>query len=260
MEDEQGSLAESMQTARIAVYDDMLAAPRVVDIEPSDIRSYIGEIAAKTYDLAQKQGGSIPYAVIREVAENFIHAHFREPCVSILDRGNTIRFTDQGPGIADKERAQLPGFTSATSEMRQYINGVGGGLPIAKEYLRFSNGRLTIEDNIKEGTVITITVNDNAPQSTPVVYQETTPQTTQQPANTAYNTFNASDITPRERSILELASNMGPIGPTEITNNLGIASATAHRDLTKLEKMGLMEMVSGRKRSLTNAGFGIING
>ena len=142
---------------RIAVYDDLLAAPRIVDIEPSDIASYIEHITAKTYELAQAQGSSIPYTVIREVCENFIHAKFMEPCVSILDHGNTIRFTDQGPGIDDKERAQQPGFTSATSEMRKYIRGVGSGLPQVREYLKFSNGRLIIEDNIKAGTVVTIT-------------------------------------------------------------------------------------------------------
>ena len=43
--------------------------------------------------------------VIREIVENFIHAHFVEPIISILDGGNTIRFADQGPGIEDKERA-----------------------------------------------------------------------------------------------------------------------------------------------------------
>ena len=37
--------------------------------------------------------------VIREIVENFVHAHFAEPIISILDGGDTIRFADQGPGI-----------------------------------------------------------------------------------------------------------------------------------------------------------------
>ena len=114
---------------RIAVYDDMLSAPRIIDIEPAEISLYIEEIASKTYEFAQQKGSSIPYTVIKEVCENFIHADFKEPCISILENGNTITFTDQGPGIEDKERAQLPGFTSATTEMRKYIRGVGSGLP-----------------------------------------------------------------------------------------------------------------------------------
>ena len=134
MESQEEDVSEITST-RIAVYDDFLSAPRIIDIEPSDIARYIEEISSKTYELAQQKGSSIPYTVIREVCENFIHAQFKNPCISILEDGNTIKFTDQGPGITDKQRAQHPGFTSATSEMRKYIRGVGSGLPIVKDYL-----------------------------------------------------------------------------------------------------------------------------
>ena len=117
MESQEEDVSEITST-RIAVYDDFLSAPRIIDIEPSDIARYIEEISSKTYELAQQKGSSIPYTVIREVCENFIHAQFKNPCISILEDGNTIKFTDQGPGITDKQRAQHPGFTSATSEMR----------------------------------------------------------------------------------------------------------------------------------------------
>lgn len=165
------TLPNATQVARIAVYDDLLSAPRVVDIPPSDVATYIEAIASNTYELASSQGGTIPYTVIREVSENFIHAQFKEITVSIMNRGCTIRFADQGPGIDNKDRAQMPGFSSASKEMKEYIRGVGSGLPIVKEYLKFSNGRLVIEDNIKDGTVITIAVDQNASAS-PVVYQE----------------------------------------------------------------------------------------
>lgn len=224
----------------------MLSAPRIIDIEPTDIAEYIEQIAAKTYEFAQQKGSKIPYTVIKEVCENFIHAEFKEPCVSILDSGNTIRFTDQGPGIEDKERAQLPGFTSATTEMRRYIRGVGSGLPTVKDYLRFSNGRLIIEDNIKAGTVVTITVDDNTHQPTPVVYRETTHPTA--------SSF--VEIEDREYDILVLASELGLIGPTEVNQNLGISIATAHRTLNKLESKGMLKKTeNGKKRMLTDLGL-----
>ena len=160
------------QVARIAAYDDLLSAPRMVEIPPSDVASYIDKIASTTYEMAASLGGVIPYTVIREVSENFIHARFKEITVSILDHGCTIRFADQGPGIENKDRAQLPGFSSATSEMKSYIRGVGSGLPMVKEYLKFSNGRLVIEDNIQDGAVVTIAVDRNAAAQSPVVYQE----------------------------------------------------------------------------------------
>ena len=60
--------------ARIAVYDDAAAAPRVVVVEPKDVRAYLEEITLQVTQLAQGQGGMIPFMVIREIVENFIHA------------------------------------------------------------------------------------------------------------------------------------------------------------------------------------------
>lgn len=153
--------------ARIAVYDDAAAAPRVVVVEPSDIRTYLEEITATVTRLAQEQGGRIPFTVIREVVENLIHAYFIEPTVSILDAGNTIRFSDQGPGITDKSRALEYGTTSATTEMKRYIRGVGSGLPYAQQWLEDKGGSLTVEDNILKGTVVTVTLNPEGTASTP---------------------------------------------------------------------------------------------
>ncbi len=144
--------------ARIAVYDDAAAAPRVVVVEPSDIRSYLEEITATVTRLAQEQGGRIPFTVIREVVENLIHAYFIEPTVSILDGGDTIRFSDQGPGITDKHRALEYGTTSATGEMKRYIRGVGSGLPYAQQWLQDKGGSLTVEDNMRRGTIVTISL------------------------------------------------------------------------------------------------------
>ena len=241
---------EVKQAARIAVYDDLLSAPRIVEIQPCDIASYIEQIAAKTYELAQQCGGTIPYTVIREVSENFIHAQFKEPTVSILDRGQTIRFADQGPGIENKDRAQLPGFTSATSDMKDYIRGVGSGLPIVKEYLKFSNGRLVIEDNIREGTVITITVGEGHPGTSPVIYQEKAVQPQTQ----------ATSLDERDMSVLVLAAEMGEIGPADMKDELDIPVATGYRILTRLEEGGLLQKVSSRKRALTDTGLKALEG
>ena len=68
--------------------------------------------------------------VMREIVENFIHARFVAPTISIMDNGNTIRFSDQGPGIKEKNRALEFGTSSATEEMKSFIRGVGFGLPL----------------------------------------------------------------------------------------------------------------------------------
>ncbi|MCI8452123.1 MAG: MarR family transcriptional regulator [Eggerthellaceae bacterium] len=148
-------------TARIALYDDLRSAPRVVEVEPADTTQYIENLASTIYREAQQAGGTIPYTVIREVSENFIHARFREIVVSVLDRGNTIRFADQGPGIPFKDQAQKPGFSSAVEPMKKYIRGVGSGLPIVRDYLDISHGNISIEDNLGQGSVVTISVTPN---------------------------------------------------------------------------------------------------
>ena len=148
--------------ARIALYDDLRSAPRITEIQPATTAEFIESLASKIYEQARSAGGTIPYTVVREVTENFIHARFTEVIVSILDDGNTIRFADQGPGINQKEKAQLPGFTSAVEPMKRYIRGVGSGLPIVKEYLDLSHGTITIEDNLGTGAVVTISMTSPA--------------------------------------------------------------------------------------------------
>ena len=149
----------AMYAARIAVYDDMLSTPRVIVIEPQDVRTYLEETTNTVYQCMKEQGGHISLMVIREIVENFIHAHFAEPIISILDGGDTIRFADQGPGIDDKERAFDFGVTSANSGMKRYIRGTGAGFPMVQEYLENAGGAVSIEDNMGNGTVVTVSLN-----------------------------------------------------------------------------------------------------
>lgn len=144
--------------SNIAVYDDALSGPRVIKIQPSDTGAYIEALASTIYQSSQELGGSISYTIIREVSENFIHAQFKEVLVTVRDGGNTIIFADHGPGIPCKDKAQMPGFSSAVEPMRNYIRGVGSGLPIVREYLEMSRGTITIEDNLGTGAVVTISV------------------------------------------------------------------------------------------------------
>ncbi|MDO4289870.1 MAG: ATP-binding protein [Eggerthellaceae bacterium] len=182
-------------TARVAIYDDLRSAPRVIEIHPAETSEYIERLSSCIYDYAHSAGGPISYTVIREVAENFIHARFKEIVVSVLDHGCTIRFADQGPGIAHKENAQLPGFSSAIEPMKKYIRGVGSGLPIVREYLESSHGTITIEDNMGAGSVVTISVDGASPENNRMSPQpqaqvqplaqspmQAQPQTTPQPA------------------------------------------------------------------------------
>ena len=120
-------------TARIALYDDLKSAPRITEISPAPTNEFVEHLTTTIYEQSKLVGGKVPYTLIREVSENFIHAQFKEIVVSILDNGNTIRFADQGPGIREKEKAQEPGFSSAIEPMKKYIRGVGSGFPIVQD-------------------------------------------------------------------------------------------------------------------------------
>src|SRR3989304_5716186 len=142
--------------ARIAVYDNMRSIPRIVELIYNNISDFINETAQKTYNLSHEIGGRIPYTIIKEIIENLIHADFKEVVITILESGDHIIITDQGPGIEDKEKAFLPGYTSATNKMKEYIRGVGSGFPIVKETITFSGGSIDVKDNIRKGTVISL--------------------------------------------------------------------------------------------------------
>lgn len=222
--------------ARIAVYDNLQSAPRVIQIPGAPTHDYIEHIAALTYQNAAALGGLIPYTVIREVSENFIHANFNEVVVSILDRGNTIRFSDQGPGIQQKELAQLPGFTSASEPMKRYIRGVGSGLPIVKDYLNISHGNISIEDNVNQGSVVTISLIANP--SNPLTPDE------------------APNLTENETAVLKALLPQQILGVTDVNKITNIPVASISYAFSKLEEKGYVEKVN-KKRRLTNEGHQI---
>lgn len=239
-----------LSVGRIASYDGGTgSAPRIIEVRPGPVSEYIETLSSKTYELSHSLGGSIPYTAIREVTENFIHAGFAEPVISILDGGDTIRFADQGPGISEKEKVRLPGFTSATTEMKRYIRGVGSGLPIVRDFLSLNGGSLSIDDNISTGTVVTITIKTTGrdPHRSPV-REENVRLTT-----------SIKELSSRQTRILALMVDQGTVGPTIVAKELGVSVATAHRDLEFLESRSLIETTADRRRAITDAGFALLN-
>jgi len=224
---------------RLAIYDSPLTAPRVVSLGGEDFETLIGELAAQAYNYSHDRGGRIPFVVIREVVENLIHAYFRDAVITILDNGDTIRVSDQGPGIRDKQRALQPGFTTATREMRRFIRGVGSGLPVAKEQLAFLGGTLGIEDNLDRGTVVTLSL-----ARPPATASGAAPRRSSRP-----------DLTSRQKKILLLIGELGAVGPTTIAKELDISHSTAYRELRALATQKLVQSKGSGRRTLTEDGI-----
>lgn len=240
--DDSAPQAHLVSSARVAVYDVPTSSPRVEDVSGHDARSFIEALASRTYQLSHEAGGSLPYVVIREVVENLIHARFHEVVVTVLDNGNTVRFADQGPGIADKDRVFLPGFSTATEDMKCVIKGVGSGLPVARECLTFSGGTILVEDNLGRGTVVTIKVDTPPPAPQGDSHGEIAPP------------GDAPRLTTRQKQVLSLVIELGAVGPTVVSRELSVGLSTAYRDLASLEECGLIRSDESGKRVLTPAG------
>ena len=145
-----------LYTVRIASYDSMSSLPRTLDLSSDDFSTFVDEVSSRVYALCREKHGSVPFVVIREAVENLVHAEFADAVVTVLPDGNTVRISDHGPGVSDKQRAFLPGFTTASASMRDLIKGVGSGLPIMRESLAAMGGWITVEDNLGAGAVVTI--------------------------------------------------------------------------------------------------------
>ncbi len=230
---------------RLAVYDSPLAAPQVHSLRSDDFRTLVGEISARTYSVSRERGGKIPFVVIQEIVENLIHAYFRNATVTILDDGNTIRVADGGPGIANKEGARLPGFSTATPEMRRHIRGVGSGLPVASEQMSFLGGTLTIEDNLEAGTVVTLSIR-RAPEPSGIPAHE--PPGRRPPS-----------ITARQKKVLLLIAELGAAGPTSVAKELDISHSTAYRELQALQALNLVSGKGHGRRTLTEEGIACLD-
>ena len=229
-----------LEAPRIAIYDTLTSPPRVIAVEEEDLPALIASLAEKTYHYCREQGGQVPYSVIQELIENLLHAYFRDVVITILDNGQTIRISDHGPGVDDKERVFQPGFTTATARQRQIIRGVGSGLPLARESLQFLRGILTVEDNLGTGAVFTIKM----------------PSTTEGP--TTSPSVPGVKLTTRQTKVLVLLMELGSAGPTAIARELGFSPATVFRELVVLQDMGLIHSLGDGKRALREEGLRLL--
>jgi hypothetical protein len=186
----------------------------------------------------------VPPLAVREVVENLIHAGFADALVTVLDEGRTVRVSDTGPGIADRHRALLPGFSTAGAGERSVIRGVGCGLPLAAAVLAERGGRLEIAENLGGGAVVTLEL----------------PEPAGGPARTAPPAAPAAPEGPDEgaRMALALLLELGSAGPERLAGELGLPLAECGRELVLLEHRGLVAREPGGARTLTEAGRALV--
>lgn len=253
---------EPVFCALVAVYGNFAdPTPAIEKVGADNPCAFIETLSSVTYSTVRNLGGPIPYIAIREIVENLIHANFAEIVVSVLDSGSTLRIADQGPGIRDKEKAVVSGFTTATSEIKQYIRGVGCGLPITLDLLSQKGCSLQIDDNLASGTVITICSDSHrkiAPASRPLDSSPTV-KPVLEPGVEVSSDSHLPKLSTRYKRVLSLAFEFGEIGPTLISKELSVGLSTAYRDLSFLEQNGLLVTRDNGKRGLTASGVTYIH-
>lgn len=109
-----------------------------------------------------KQLGIAPDAVRRVAIALYegeinlvIHAGGGEIDVEISADDIKMTLTDEGPGIADVEKAMTEGYSTATENIRSLGFGAGMGLPNMKRYTDI----MKIDTKIGEGTKIFMQIN-----------------------------------------------------------------------------------------------------
>ena len=269
-------LPEGQLSVRLAIYESETAAPAVYDVAAVDPGSLLAELGARTLGWLSRRGSPLPAEAVLAVVENLIHAHFRAATVSVLPEGS-VQVSDQGPGIADKERAMLPGFTTASAEMRRYIRGVGSGLPIARRLVESVGGQLLLQDNLGTGTVVSLWTPQavrarawsllpapaRGPAAPPPAPSPAgSPPAAGRPRLAQEALFGGPPpgpgLTRRQLCILQFLQRSGPAGPSQVARQLALSLTTAFRELTALEAMGLAATESAGKRRLTRAGEALL--
>ena len=105
----------------------------------------------------------IPAEIIRRVSiamyegeiNMVIHAGGGEAEVRVTEEAIEIILKDEGPGIADIDKAMQAGYSTAPDTIRSLGFGAGMGLPNMKRYTDY----MDIQSTVGVGTTITMKVN-----------------------------------------------------------------------------------------------------
>ncbi len=130
------------------------------NVSPNDF-TRAGEASSDVKSKLKKMG--IPPEAVRKVAiamyegeiNMVIHANGGIITVEISENCITMVLADNGPGIADIDRAMQEGWSTAPDNIRSLGFGAGMGLPNMKKY----SDHMDIQTVIGKGTTVTMKVN-----------------------------------------------------------------------------------------------------
>lgn len=214
---------------RVAIYGQPAEPPAISDIVEPDA----GRLIERSLETVAGWS-NLPIVALREIIENLAHAGFCGALVSVLDAGTSVRVSDLGPGIPDKQLASLQGYSTADAELRTLIRGVGSGLPIARHQLERVGGHLEVCDNIGQGTVVTLTGAVPSCDRVPV------------------------DLDQDARHLLALLVELASADTETLATELGLSVPDCGRALALLEHRSLVSRSACGHRSITPRGNDLI--
>jgi len=248
----QGGMDQAGADVRIVVYP-RGGEPEITEVSAANPRSATQKFTKVVSEKVSEVGGRVPEESIREVVQNLIHAGYTGVVVSILDGGNIVRVSDKGPGVENKSRVMEFGFSGATPEALREIRGIGAGLGIAREAAEKAGGKVTIEDNIGGGTVVTIAVTGEKPAA-----EESEPAARPSLQRRYPDGVPRMNISERQQKALITVLECGEVGPSTVADRLEISVSTAYRDLSVLEEHGLVQADESGKRLISPLGRDLV--
>lgn len=213
-------------------------APPVVDELSGDACELIDSVSARVAECSV-----VPPVAAREIIENLAHADFAGACVSVLDGGATLRVSDCGPGIDDKQRAMEPGYSTAVGHVRAIVRGVGSGLAVTQAAMSAVGGSVEIDDNLDMGTVVTL----RAPRASAAT-----------PSQPTADGGDEADVTETGRRLLAVLLEIGPAVDDQIARELGAPPHVCARELALLERAGMITLQQDGRRALTADGSSLL--
>lgn len=246
-EQTRGNADRAPLNVRIAVYPGD-GAPEVIEVSAAGFGSAATKLTRLAMEKVVELGGAVPETPVREVIENLIHADYRGVVISVMDNGDTVRVSDRGPGISEKARAMEFGFSGSSAESMREIRGIGAGLGIALAQARKAGGSVVVEDNLGGGTVVTISISEDAEKKDP-------PQAPAAPEKRRYpDEVPRIHISERQQKALITVLECGEVGPSTIADMLEVSVSTAYRDLSVIEEHGLVIGEESGKRVISPLG------
>jgi DNA-binding CsgD family transcriptional regulator len=208
----------------------------IIELGGSSFNDFADHAVGLVSDAMRDLGVPVPNVALREIVDNFIHAL---PCSAsiVLGRsGDSIYLSDSGPGISRPDLALEYGYSTANSQQRSYIRGVGLGLPLAREELAKLGGELHLDTSPGNGTFVHLYLAESA---------SALPRRGQ---------GGNLSLSQRQNNILFLLSEGESLGPSRVAEELNLGLSTAYRELVKLQEYGLLNITPTGKRFLSGAG------